>query len=163
MKCALAGLAALAATACGGAQTPTHRGDALRRLTEGEALTLVAEAMREAGLEVGPPFSVDIGAPQPLEVDVRVGQTRFGIEWVSSQDRLDYGDAIPTPPADGSLLILPGRGEDEAVEILVLDAERYRYDPDPDRVYGGAVSSGEAEARVRRDVRDFLEYCRGQL
>ncbi len=165
MKTALAGLATLGfvATACGGPQTPSRRNDELRHLTESQARALIAEVMREADLDVGAPFPVDIGASQHLEVDVRVGQTRFGIEWVSPQDRLDYGSAIPTPPTDGSLLILPGRGDDEAIEILVLDAERYRFDPDPDQVYGGAISGGEAEARVRRDVRDFLEYYRGQL
>ncbi len=165
MNRALAALAALMATllACGGAQTQASHRDHLELIPEGQALAIVADVVREAGLEVGPPFAVDIGAARPLEVDARVGQTRFGIEWVSPQDHADYGEAIPTPPADGSLLILPGRGDDNDIEVLVLDAPRYRFDPDPDAVYGGALSPNEAEARLRRDVRDFLEYCRGQL
>ena len=148
---------------CGGAHPVQRPAVELRAFTEGQALTFIDEVTRESGLALGPPFEVDIGAPRPLEVDARIGSTRYTIEWVSPQDRADYGEAIPTPPADGSLLILPGQGEDESIEILLLDSQRYRFDPRPDAVYQGAASAAEAEARIRRDVRDFLEYCRGQL
>ncbi|MEM9067779.1 MAG: hypothetical protein AAGE52_04710 [Myxococcota bacterium] len=154
----------LFALGCGGPQSSRTAGDdELRSLTETRALTLVAEAMTDGGVSRGARFAVSIAPEESLEVDVRLADTRFGIEWVSAQDRLDHGDAIPEPASGGELQILPGRGDDENIEVLILDAQRYRYDPRQERVYSGSASPSEVEARLRRDVQDFLEYCRGQL
>lgn len=143
-----------------GGTTPND--DDLRTLTEARALTLVQETLVEQSLARGNPFTLDIGGAEAFEVDVRVADTRFGIEWVSAQDRAD-ATALPEPPAGNQLQILPGRGDDSNVEVLLLDAARYRYDPDRDRVWEGSVSSSEVEARLRRDVHDFIVYCQGQM
>ncbi len=145
----------------GGAREP--RDEDFRALTETRVMTLIGETLSEANMELGATFAVDVAAPDPLRVDVRVADSRFGIEWVSAQDRANLGDDLPAPPPGGELQILPGHGEDEDVEVLLLDAQRYRYHPERDAVYEGAASSSEAEDRVRRDVHDFLEYARGQM
>lgn len=129
-----------------------------RHLNEGRAHKLVIETLEQNGVAYEPRWSADIGADEPLEVDLRLEGTHYGIEWVSPQDRQDYGEAIPRPDPDGLLRILPGAGEDAQVQILVLDYEAYRYDPDPDRVRAGATSVRDVEGRLQRDVRDFLVH-----
>jgi hypothetical protein len=55
-----------------------------------------------------------------------------------------------------------GRHEERPAQVLVLDHRSYRYDPNRKRVQRGAIGIREAESRIRRDVRDYLEYVRGQ-
>ncbi len=155
-------LVLFALAACGGAQTsssPSETG-ALRTLPEARALSVVREALREAGAGSAGPFSVEVGAT-PLEVDVALAEIpAFGIEWVSAQDRLERSD-LPEPLEDGQLRILPGTGEDAATQILLLDEKTYRYTPDREAVQAGAPGMAEAELRLRRDVTDFVTYARG--
>ena len=156
-------IATLLIVSCGPPRGSTvPRDEDLRSLTEARALTLVQETLTEQSFARGAAFPLDIGGSEPFEVDVRVADTRFGIEWVSAQDRVNATD-LPEPPEGNQLQILPGRGDDSNVEVLLLDSARYRYDPDRDRVWSGSVSSSEVEARLRRDIGDFVEYLRGQL
>ncbi len=156
-------IAALVFASCGPAPRP--RGpteDELRIITETEAQELLREALDSAGVPVQTEWQVDIGGGATLEVDMRLAQSDFGIEWVSPQDRQDHGDRLPHPDPSGQLRILPGAGTDAQAQILVLDHRSYRYDPDRERVQRGSTGAAEAEDRVRRDVRDYLEYVRGQ-
>ncbi|MFW6066759.1 MAG: hypothetical protein ACOC97_00355 [Myxococcota bacterium] len=157
-------LVLLAVSACGGAGPPPREATdaSLRIISEADAVGIISDTIRATGAELESGWEVDIAAEEPLQVDIRLEGTNYGVEWVSSQDRLDYGTAIPDPDPDGQLRILPGAGEDEEAQILVLDFRTYRYDPDPERVRGGAPGAREVESRLRRDVRDFLEYVRGQ-
>lgn len=151
----------LVAAACGGTHTASSGAAfALRTLPEARALTVVREALREAGTAAGPPFSVEVG-PAPFEVDVALADTAaFGIEWVSASDRLERDD-LPAPLEDGQLRILPGTGDDAGTQILLLDERTYRYDPSREAVQAGAPGMAEAELRLRRDVTDFVTYARG--
>lgn len=156
-------LSILVSSACGGA--PRARGVTeadLRIFTEAEALEIIREVMADQGISVQSGWQVDVGADEPLEVDVRLARSDFGVEWVSPQDRHDFGDVFPQPDPSGQLRILPGTGEDARAQILVLDHGAYRYDPAPERVRRGSIGAAEAEARLRRDLRDYLEYVRGQ-
>ncbi len=156
-------LIALLLTACGGVPAPrTVTAADLRSVHEARALQIVDDAVTQEGVPVASGWQVAVGADHPLRVDVRLAGTEYGIEYVSPQDRIDYGDAIPRPDPNGQLRILAGTGADARAQILVLEESSYRYDPDPDRVQAGARGVREAEGRLRRDVRDFLEYVRGQ-
>ncbi len=139
-----------------GPRTPTAH--ELRSLTEAQALQIVAQVVREAGRAPNAAFDVSIGEASPMEVDVRLDDTRFAIEWVSAQDRERLGDALPAP-VPGQLRILPGAGDDAQIEILLLDEATYRYDPDRERNHAGSRGLSEVEGRLRGDVRDFLAYC----
>jgi hypothetical protein len=46
--------------------------------------------------------------------------------------------------------------------VLVLDASAYDYEANPQLVQRGAPGIGDAEAKVRRDVAEFLLYAREQ-
>jgi hypothetical protein len=133
-----------------------------RSLSESRAMELVREVLNESGIVYERRWDVEVGQGASLPVDVRFSGSDFGIEWVSPQDRIDHGDSIPGPDADGQLRILPGVGANNGAQILVLDHESYRYDPHRQNVDRGATGVREVESRVRRDLRDFLEYVRGQ-
>ena len=145
---------------CGGPPAAATGGGAtLRTLPEGRALLVVREALRDAGATAGPAYSVAV-VEGPLEVDVGLAATPFGIEWVSAADRTERDD-LPEPLTDGQLRILPGSGADAAQQILILDERTYRFHPDREAVQGGAPGITEAELRLRRDVTDFVTYAQG--
>ena len=86
-----------------------------------------------------------------------MGDGPFAIEWLSAQDRAD-NPSLPTPAPDAQLQIV---SDPSGTQVLLLDAESYEYELDRERVQAGAASAGDVEARLRRDVRDFLVYAAG--
>jgi len=156
-------LALLTVAACGPPPAPrTPRARDFRTLSETRGLELIDEALADAGVQATADFSVDIGGGRVIQVDRRLNAGNFGIEWISPQDREDFGDALPGPAPGGQLRIAPGAGDQANVQILLLEHDTYRNDQDRQRVEGGAPSIREAESRVHRDIRDFVEYVRGQ-
>ncbi len=156
-------LFALVLAACGGPTVvpPASPAD-LRSISEARAIELIGQTLGEASTRPSTGWTIDIGAERPLEVDLRLDNTRFGIEWVTPLDRDAYGDTIPQPDPSGQLRILPGVDNDANAQILVLDERMYRFDPDLERVEHGATGARDVEGRIGRDVRDFIEYVRGQ-
>jgi hypothetical protein len=154
------------AGACGPPPRPSRARDSdLRTLGETRALEMIREVTQESSIACGDAWRVDVGESDPeqlFDVDLRLADSAYGVEWVTSQDRADWGRAIPQPDRGGQLRIMPGARDDRSAQILILDERSYRYDPDSDRVRAGSVGPREAEDRLRRDVRDFLEYVRGQ-
>jgi len=149
--------------ACGPPPAPrTPRASDFRTLSETRGLQLIDEALDDSGVPATAQFTVDIGSGREIRVDRRLNAGNFAIEWISPQDREDVGDLLPGPAPGGQLRIAPGAGDQSDVQILLLEHDTYRYDPDRHRVERGAPSIREAESRVRRDIRDFVEYVRGQ-
>jgi hypothetical protein len=156
-------LAGVLVAGCGGSTVVQGSTDAdLRSIPEGRATELMTEVAAETGVSVERAWAVDIGAGEPIAVDLRFANTLFGVEWVDAQDRADLGAIFPEPDPDGQLVLMPGAGADVDAQILVLEQRSYRYDPDLSRVQRGAVGVREAEGRLRRDFRDFIEHVRGQ-
>ena len=161
--CAWCCLLLLALPACGPRATPgPSEPPELLAVSEARALEIIGEVLAEASVARGPSFSIAIGPRAELEVDVRLASSRFGIEWISPQDRADLGAAVPEPASGGQLRIVPGHGEDASAQVLALEHTSYRYANDREAVQSGVPGALEAEGRLRRDVRDFLEYVRGQ-
>jgi hypothetical protein len=154
---------ALALAACGPDARPRAADPRdLRTLSEGRAIEVIRQVAAEAGVTTRSDWPVVLGGRDPISVDERIGTTSFGLEFVNPQDRADHGDVFPEPRDDGQLLLIEGRGQDQSARVLVLDHRNYRYDPDLERVQRGATGVREAEARLRRDVRDFLEHVRAE-
>ena len=155
----------LALPACGpsasGASGPTTAAE-VRTLDEGRALELIAQVLAEEAVERGPAWSVQVAPETALDVDVRLAASSFGIEWVSAQDRADLGDALPQPAPDGQLRIVPGTGGDAGAQVLLLEHSVYEFVNEREHVQSGAPGARETEVRLHRDVRDFLQYVRGQ-
>ena len=164
LRAALSALLLLALPACG--PTATGRGETAavehRTIDENRALTQILEVLGAESVARGPAWSVSIGHETSLDVDVRLADSDFGIEWLSPQDRLDLGDAVPGPAEGGQLRIVPGTGGDSAAQILVMEHSSYRYVNEREHVQSGEPGAHDAEERLRRDVRDFLHYVRGQ-
>ena len=97
-----------------------------------------------------------------MEVDVRLAQTQYAIEWVSPQDLVDVGDALPAPSDGDSLQITRGEGDTADTQLLVLHHSRFEFANERVYVQRGVPGAGEAEERLRRDVRDFIHYVRGE-
>jgi hypothetical protein len=142
----------------------------LRSLDEPEAIALIERLLREAKLHPIAGWQVALPERAAFEVDLRLGDTGFGIEWVSAQDRTRYGELLPAPGPGGQLRLLSGAPDVRPKPlILVLDHESYRFasragshsaklqaaSPDD-------VQARDLEQRLRRDLMDFLEYARSQ-
>ena len=70
----------------------------LQSLDETRALALIDELLLEAEQEPrNERWTVELAPRAGLDVDVRLGRSGFGIEWVSDKDRLAYGDRLPHP------------------------------------------------------------------
>jgi hypothetical protein len=160
----LVALALLVAGSVGCGPAPRPRGptpEDLLDITEGRALELISEVAADSGTGLEADWRIDVGEDEPFSVDVRLTDTSFGIEWVSPQDRADFGDLLPAPNAR-QLQVIPGAGDDAEAQILIVDHGNYRYDPDLERVQRGSRGAREAEASVRNYIRDYFEYVRGQ-
>ena len=148
---------------CGGSRSgEASEPPELLTLSEARALEIIGEVLAEEGIQPGSGWTVQIAPETTLDVDVRLGQSSFGIEWISPQDRADMGEALPQPASGGQLRIVPGAGEDASAQVLALEHSTYQYANEREAVQRGVPGASEAEERLRRDVRDFLEYVRGQ-
>jgi hypothetical protein len=157
-------MALLLAMGCGSPPPPqaaTH--DTHRTLSRAEASIIIMDTAMGAGIDTRPGWKVDIASERPLAVDVRIGESSYGIAWIGPQELTDHGVALPDADPTHRLLILPGHGDDADARILILDHRNYPYEEDANRVRGGAMGHGEAEGRLRRDVRDFLAHVRDQV
>jgi hypothetical protein len=153
--------AAVAATPSAGAAP------ARRSLDETEALSLIDELLLEAKQRPVPGWHVALPTRGELDVDVRIGESDFGIEWVSALDRSRYGDALPAPAPAGQLRLLSAAegGPGRTALILVLDHETYQLAASGTPTARAFAPPGEArelERRLRRDLTDFLDYARSQ-
>lgn len=150
---------------CGPQSRGTAAGPAeaeVRTLSEGRALTLIGEVFAEEGVPLSSGWALTVGQDTPLSVDLRVGSTHYGIEWMSPQDRADLGDAVPGPTDNGQLRLVPGRDGETDAQVWVLEHSRYEFANEREHVQSGVAGAGDAEARLRQDARDFLHYVRGQ-
>jgi hypothetical protein len=136
----------------------------LQSLDETRALALIDELLLEAEQE---PLSRDWKVALPprggLDVDLRLGHSEFGIEWVSDQDRLAYGNRLPAPDPNGQLRLLRADdGHGQPVLILLLDHESYRFarDAEAAREVG---DERDVKQRLRRDLQDFIEYTKTKI
>ncbi|MFK7989331.1 MAG: hypothetical protein AB8I08_25155 [Sandaracinaceae bacterium] len=143
--------------------TETAAGSAeVRTLSEGRALTLINEVFAEEGVPVTAGWTLTVGQDTALPVDLRVADSHYGLEWMSAQDRVDLGDAIPGPTDNGQLRLVPGRDGEMDAQVWILEHTRYEYANEREHVQSGVSGAGDAEARLRQDARDFLHYVRGQ-
>jgi len=153
----------LAISGCGGAGAPEPAAGAQERtLSETRALMLISEVLSEQGITRGPLWVVPVGAGTELEVDIRLAQSPFGIEWMSPQDRVDVGEAVPGPTGDDRLRIVPGTGDAADSQVLILEHSTYDYVNEREHVQAGRAGARETEERLRRDVIDFVHYVQGQ-
>ena len=139
----------------------------LRALSEPAALTLLDRLLLEHRQLPVEGWRVRLAERTDFEVDLRLGNSRFGIEWVSARDRALDGAALPQPDPGGQLRVVsamaapprsaaavPPMEASGPALILVLDDRSYARD--------ARESAWERERaleqRLRADVGDFIAY-----
>lgn len=161
----LLAIALLLTSACASAPPAPKAKDApgqarIGFLDEREALAVIDELLLEARLEPVAGFEVDLPERRDFKVDVRLGKAAVGIEWISEQDRARYGRLLPAPDPGGQLRVLSGGDKNgQPALILLLDHESYAF---PRAPKGDASAERDAERKLRRDLRDFIEYAKTQ-
>jgi hypothetical protein len=136
----------------------------LQSLDEARALRLIDELLVEAEQQPrNERWTVELEPRAGLDVDVRLGHSGFGIEWVSDQDRLAYGARLPAPDPEGQLRLLHADdGHGQPVLILLLDHESYRFAGDA-RAARELGDERDVRQRLRRDLQDFIDYTKTQV
>jgi hypothetical protein len=129
-------------------------------LPEPAALSLIDRLLLEQRQMAAFGWRVRLAERTDFEVDVRLGESRFGIEWVSAGDRAAAGAVLPEPDPSGQLRVVSALEQSEPALILVLDDRSYRLagDPRASRAEGERV----IEQRLRRDLHDFVVYAQSQ-
>jgi hypothetical protein len=150
-------------------ETKPAPASALRSFGENEAVAIIDGLLRERHMRPVTGWTVTLPARTHFEVDLRLGDTDFGIEWVSAEDRTRDGDLLPAPDPSGQLrLLASAAGAHQRALILVLDHETYRFTDAQHAALAPNLSGAEeydlhdAEQRLRRDLTDFVEYARSQ-
>ena len=126
-------------------------------MPESRALELIDGWLTESAWIGRPGWVVAISDRAHLEVDLRLGNSNFGIEWVSDEDRDRYGSALPPPAPEGQLRLFHSK---DGAQVLILDQEVYRSPRE--RTLDRSMVLSDAEMRLRRDLMDFIAYVERQ-
>lgn len=139
---------------CGGG--PAKAANPTRSLDERRAVQIIAQAFHDEHDRPVPGRGVPIADGKELEVDVMSEGHKYGIAYVTANERLALGSAIPPRPKEmgDALQLVHGSGEDADTKVLLLHDTEYVYD---DQVgTGHEETTITAERKLARDVRDFL-------
>jgi hypothetical protein len=151
-------LAVVVGAGCGGAQQAAAA--PMRPLEESRAIEVVLEGFQQASVPTQLHRRIQLPHDKQMEIDVATDGHDHGVEYVSAQDRVDFGDVLPQRRSPDALVTLTGAGDDARVDVLVLDEREYLYEPDPERAGPGHPSQVEVEDRLRQSVIDYLTYLR---
>jgi hypothetical protein len=151
---ALALGAALLSLACGG--PPPRAANPTRALDERRAVEVIIEAFREEHDNPVPGGEVSLSESKKLHVDVNAQDRKYGVSYVTAQERVDLGPTLPPrdPTMRDALQLVSGLGADGDARVLVLEDTEYLYDDNVGEAH--EASALTAELKLKRDVHDFL-------
>lgn len=156
-------LVSFIASGCGASQlSAAPLGEPTSELRETRAIELLEESLADLQLEARYGAEIDVGFSERLDVDVAVAGMRSSIAWISAKDLRRWGEAIPEAAPDNQLRILAGKGDSRGEHVLILRADSYRFFHEPDVLQRGGISEREIEARLRQDLRDFIQFERSR-
>jgi hypothetical protein len=100
--------------------------------------------------------TVRLPAGKMLEVDVTASGHKYGVAYVTANERHALGTAVPTPQPgmEDALHLVRGAGDDGDAKILVLHDTNYLYDDQVGEEHEATIVT--AENKLERDVRDFV-------
>jgi hypothetical protein len=142
------------AIGCGG--PPAKAPNPTRSLDERRAVEIIARAFRDERDSPAPGRRVEIADGKTLNIDVGSDGHKYGVAYVTANERRELGDALPSrdPSMGDALQLVSGIGDEASSRILVLHDVDYVYD---DQVGTGREETViTAERKLARDVRDFL-------
>ncbi len=123
----------------------------LRPLEERRVHGIIERVINENGAEPRPGKTFPMGKFS-LHEDAHVGDSPYGIAYLSEDELKDAGDHIPPfdPERSDLRLVRP----DEHAVVLVLYADAYRYDVGEEH----SETVVTAEKMLERDVSDFIVH-----
>jgi hypothetical protein len=146
--------------ACG--SPPPRAANPTRPLDERRAIEIILQAFQdERDMPVhGKPVALAPG--RSLEVDVAAQGRKYGVAYITVNERMALGPALPArdPGMGDALQLISGIGEDGDARVLVLQDSDYLYDDQVGEEHQETTVT--AELKLRRDVRDFLVRARAE-
>lgn len=151
----------LAGAASGCGPEPAKVPNPTRTLDERRAIEIIRTAIVAEGNQPAPGRDeVLANSDKTIHIDVSIEGKKYGIVYVSDDDKAALGEAIPGPNQKDEKLKLARAGKDSDIRIVLLYQTNYRYD---DLVgEGHEQTTITAESGLTRDVRDFVTYARSQ-
>jgi hypothetical protein len=150
-----AGLAlALGALAC--SSPPPRTANPTRPLDERRAIEIILGAFADERDQPVAGRRVAVALGKQLEVDVSAKGKKYGVAYVTMNEREALGPALPPrdPSMGDALQLVSGLGADGDARVLVLHDTEYLYDDHVGEQHEETALT--AELKLRRDVRDFL-------
>ena len=140
--------------ACGG--PPPRAPNPTRPLDERRAVEIILRAFRAEGDRGVTGRSIELPGGKTLEVDVGGAGKKYGVAYVTANERHVLGDAVPMPEPgmEDALHLVHGTHGDADAKILVLHDTNYLYDDQVGEEHEATVLT--AERKLERDVRDFI-------
>ena len=150
----VAGIALLVASACGG--PPPRAPNPTRPLDERRAVEIILNAFRAERDRGVTGRTIVLPGNKSLEVDVSATGHKYGVAYVTGNERRELGNAVPMPQPgmEDALHLVRGTGADAEAKILVLHDTNYLYDDQVGEGHEATVLT--AENKLERDVRDFI-------
>jgi hypothetical protein len=142
------------AAACG--SPPPRAPNPTRPLDERRAVEIILTAFRDEHDRGITGRSISLPGGKSLEVDVTGSGKKYGVAYVTANERHDLGNAIPMPEPgmEEALHLVHGTGENAEARVLVLHDTNYLYDDQIGTDHEATVLT--AENKLARDVRDFI-------
>ena len=127
-----------------------------RPLDERRAIEIILAAFADERDHPVPGRIVRLAQGQELEVDVAAQGKKYGVAYVTTNERARLGSVLPPrePNMGDALQLVSGLGEDGDARVLVLQDTSYLYDDHVGEEHRETTVT--AELKLRRDVRDFL-------
>ena len=122
----------------------------------------VLDAVSSRGLGLAAGRRVRIAGRRELEGVACIGSTLHCVTVLTAETRSRLRGYVPERPSDDALLSVPGAEGDRGAQVLVIEMDDLRYQPDPSQVSADAPSAQEIEDRVRRRVTDWLAWLASQ-
>lgn len=157
---ALAALFVTLAAGCGG--PPPKTANPTRTLDERRAVEIIFGAFRDERDQPAAGRKIALDEGKPLEVDVAAAGRKYGVAYVTANERRALGGALPTrdPSIGDALQLVRGTGDDSDARILVLHDIDYTYDDQVGTAHESTTIT--AERKLARDVRDFVVRARAE-
>ena len=134
-----------------------------RPLEKGKAVSIIEEMLAERGYAWERDIPVRVAGTPEFNADFRVKGERIVIEYLNSEARARIG-MIP-PAAEGSRLhVLNGRvsasnaDPSSRVFVFFIHDGKFIYHANPTTKMRADVTFLEVDARLRRDIADFLSW-----
>jgi hypothetical protein len=149
----LAALVAVPVAGCGG--DPPRAPTVLHPIDEPHAVSIMARAFRELGLEPVRNRIIRFGPNDAeLRLDVAAKEKRFGIAYITWQDADKLGDSLPKRRDPDAIIVVRGNGDDDDVHAALLFAADYMQDDLSGEAH--TATSIAAEKKLELATRDIL-------